>query len=75
MSFNRIDWKSFFIGFGAMFIALVLPYVGDMFINVVTKVRDSLPFSKKKIIETTSISSIPGTTPRINRTIIDDDAK
>jgi len=48
MSFNRIDWKSFFIGFGAMFIALVLPYVGDMFINVVTKVRDSLPFSKKK---------------------------
>ena len=48
MSFRRMDWKSFFIGFGSMFVALVLPYIGDFFIEIVTKVRDALPFSKKK---------------------------
>ena len=45
---TRVDWKSFIIGFFSMFVCLVLPYVGDMFISLVTKVRDALPFSKKK---------------------------
>ena len=44
----RIDWKSFFWGFGGMFVALIAPYIGNVFIDLVTKVRDMLPWSKKK---------------------------
>lgn len=44
----RIDWKSFAMGAGALFVGLVLPVVSDTLINLVTSVRDVLPFSKKK---------------------------
>ena len=44
----KFDAKNFFLGFGAMFVGLVLPMIGDTLIDIVTKVRDSLPWSKKK---------------------------
>ena len=44
----RFDTKNFFIGFGAMLVCLILPVIGDMFIDLVAKIRDNLPWSKKK---------------------------
>ncbi len=44
----RINWQSFFIGFVGMFVALIAPAIGNVFIDLVTKVRDALPWSKKK---------------------------
>ena len=44
----KFDAKNFFLGFGAMFLCLIIPVISDVFISIVTKVRDALPFSKKK---------------------------
>ena len=44
----RVDWKSFWIGCGALFVGLILPTIGNTMIGLVSKVRDSLPWSKKK---------------------------
>lgn len=44
----RINWKSFFYGSLALIVAMVLPYISDMLINLVTGIRDKMPWSKKK---------------------------
>lgn len=44
----RFDSKNFFLGFGVMAICLLLPVVGNLFIDLITNIRDSLPWSKKK---------------------------
>ena len=44
----RFDAKNFFMGFGALLVGMVLPVIGNALINVVSKIRDSLPWSKKK---------------------------
>ena len=44
----RFEPKNFFLGLGAMFVGLLLPGISNIFIDLVTKVRDMLPWSKKK---------------------------
>lgn len=44
----RFEAKNFFLGFGVMAVCLLLPVIGDFFIDLITGIRDSLPWSKKK---------------------------
>lgn len=49
MSYGRFkfDSKNFFLGLGTMFIALLLPIISEPLINLITGIRDVLPWSKK----------------------------
>jgi hypothetical protein len=42
----RIDWKQFFMGFGALALCLVLPGISGVFSNMIETVRNALPFGK-----------------------------
>jgi len=38
----RFDYKNFFLGVGAMFVALCLPFISSPFIEITSKIRDKI---------------------------------
>ena len=43
----KIEWKNFFLGFGAMAVCLVLPGISGVFSSIIEKIRNALPFGKQ----------------------------
>lgn len=44
----KLDWKNFFLGFGAMAVALILPGISSLFTSFIDMIRSKMPWGDAK---------------------------